>query len=453
MSLKFNLLEKKVLFKMDKQSKATKKLPLEGIRILDFTVVWAGPFATQLLAEWGAEVIRVESTKFFPSTTRGILARPSKELVQQGGIGGYPDADPGERPWNRAALFNVHARNKLSMTVDLTTPEGQEIFANLVSKSDGLIENNAIATMERAGVSWEKLSKINPEFVLVRMPAFGISGPYKNYRTFGSHMESLVGHYSLFGYEGETPEASGTSLFADPASGVSGALAFMSGLRHRRNTGKGIQIESPTAENFANQLGPHIVGYSMTGVVPEYTGNRHPVYAPQGVYRCKGEDRWISITITDDAEWDELCSIMGAKELSQNSEYGTVEKRRMKHDVIDQAISNWTIKQDNIELMNMLQDRGIPAGAVMNEKDAFEDPHLQERGYWEELTHPEAGTYKYPGVLWKSKAIDNKLRRAAPRLGEDNEYVYKSILGYTEAEYQKYEKDGHIGMDYDDSIQ
>ncbi|MEC8945640.1 MAG: CoA transferase [Chloroflexota bacterium] len=438
---------------MVSKDKPPKKLPLEGIRILDFTVVWAGPFATQLLAEWGAEVIRVESTKFFPSTTRGTLARPSKELVQQGGIGGYPDKDPGHRPWNRAALFNVHARNKLSMTVDLTNPEGQEIFADLVSKSDGLIENNAIATMERAGVSWEKLSKINPEFVLVRMPAFGISGPYKSYRTFGSHMESLVGHYSLFGYQGETPEASGTSLFADPASGVAGALAFMSGLRHRRNTGKGIQIETATAENFANQLGPHILNYSMQEDVPEYIGNRHPVYAPQGVYPCKGEDRWISITITDDLEWQKLSSLIGSGELSKKDDYNNVQKRRMHHDVIDEEISKWTINHDSIELMNILQNNGIPAGAVMNEKDAFEDPHLQQRNYWEELTHPEAGTYKYPGVLWKSNAIDNKLRRAAPRLGEDNEYVYKTILGYSNEQYEAYEKNGHIGMDYDDSIQ
>ena len=438
---------------MASKDKPHKKLPLEGIRILDFTVVWAGPFATQLLAEWGAEVIRVESTKFFPSTTRGTLARPSKELVQQGGIGGYPDKDPGERPWNRAALFNVHARNKLSMTVDLTNPEGQEIFADLVSKSDGLIENNAIATMERAGVSWEKLSKINPEFVLVRMPAFGISGPYKSYRTFGSHMESLVGHYSLFGYQGETPEASGTSLFADPASGVAGALAFMSGLRHRRNTGKGIQIETATAENFVNQLGPHILNYSMKEEIPEYMGNRHPVYAPQGVYPCKGEDRWISITITDDSEWEKLSSLIGEVELSENDDYDNVEKRRMNHDVIDKHISNWTANHDSRELMNILQNNGIPAGAVMNEKDAFEDPHLEQRNYWEELTHPEAGTYKYPGVLWKSNAIDNKLRRAAPRLGEDNEYVYKTILGYSDEQYEAYEKNGHIGMDYDDSIQ
>ena len=191
----------------------------------------------------------------------------------------------------------------------------------------------------------------------------------------------------------------------------------------------------------------------MKEEVPEYIGNRHPVYAPQGVYPCKGEDRWISITITDDSEWEKLSSLIGEGELSKKHDYDNVAKRRMNHDLIDEQISKWTINQDSIELMNTLQNNGIPAGAVMNEKDAFEDPHLQQRNYWEELTHPEAGTYKYPGVLWKSNAINNKLRRAAPRLGEDNEYVYKTILEYSDEQYEAYEKNGHIGMDYDDSIQ
>ncbi|MBM3947244.1 MAG: hypothetical protein FJ315_07610, partial [SAR202 cluster bacterium] len=136
-----------------------RRLPLEGIRILDFTVVWAGPYATQLLSEWGAEVIRVESIKYFPSTTRGIIARPTKQMMERSNQGsGFPDKDPGSRPWNRTSTFNVHARNKKSMTVDLTKPEGQEVLKKLVRMSDGLIENNAIATMELVHISWERLS-------------------------------------------------------------------------------------------------------------------------------------------------------------------------------------------------------------------------------------------------------------------------------------------------------
>jgi crotonobetainyl-CoA:carnitine CoA-transferase CaiB-like acyl-CoA transferase len=433
-------------------NRGRRRLPLAGIRILDFTVVWAGPYATQLLAEWGAEVIRVESTQFFPSTTRGALARPSKQLVEAGGAGGYPDYDPGERPWNRTALFNTHGRNKRSMTVDLTQPEGQEAFHRLVEVSDGLIENNALTTMERAGVSWERLSAVNPRFILVRMPAFGITGPYQRYRTFGSHMESLVGHYSVFGYPGAQPDSSGTSLLADPAAGVSGVVAFMAGLRHRRRTGEGLQLELATAENFAGYLGEYVLDYSMNGRLADYLGNRDLVQAPQGVYLCAGEDRWLAITVDSDEAWRALCGVMERDDLASEARYATVEGRRAAHDELDAQILTWSVFQDPIEAMQRLQAAGVVAGAVMNERDAYADPHLRERGYFETLEHPEAGTYEYPGVLWRAERTPNHLRRAAPRLGEDNAYVYRELLGYSEDEYRALEEAGHIGMDYDPSI-
>ncbi len=430
-----------------------KRLPLEGVRILDFTVVWAGPYATQLLAEWGAEVIRVESTQFFPSTTRGVIARTTKQMVEQTGqSSGFPDGDPGARPWNRAALFNVHARNKLSMTVDLMRPDGQEVLEQLVRISDGLIENNAVATMERAGISWERLSKVNPELVMVRMPAFGLSGPYRSYRTFGSHMEAVVGHYSIFGYTGADPSSSGTSLAADPAAGVAGALAFAAGLRHRRRTGKGLQLELSTAENFATYLGEYVMDYTMNGTLHDYVANRDPVAAPQGVYPCAGEDRWIAITVETDGEWSALCAVMGQPELASDQRFVSLEGRRANHDALDQIVASWTSELDAIETMSRLQAEGVRAGAVMNEADAFADPQLAERGYWEELHHPEAGTHLYPGVLWKAERTPNRLERAAPRLGEDNEYVYKELLGFDDAQYAAFERSGHIGMDYDESI-
>jgi crotonobetainyl-CoA:carnitine CoA-transferase CaiB-like acyl-CoA transferase len=430
-----------------------KRLPLEGIRILDFTVVWAGPYSTQLLAEWGAEVIRVESTKFFPSTTRGVVARTTKQMVERTGQGGgFPDKDPGSRPWNRGALFNAHARNKLSMTVDLTRPEGQDVLEQLVRVSDGLIENNAVATMERVGVNWERLSKINPELIMVRMPAFGLTGPYRSYRTFGSHMESVVGHYSVFGYQGEDPSSSGTSLAADPAAGVAGVLAFAAGLRQRRRTGKGLQIELSTAENFSSYLGEYVMDYTMNGNLHGYIGNRDSVAAPQGVYPCNGEDRWIAISIGSDEEWASLNKAMGMPELANDRRFDTRESRQENHDELDAIISGWSRNRDSIETMGMLQIAGVRAGAVMNEADAFADPHLADRGYWEELSHPEAGTHLHPGVVWRAERTPNRLERAAPRLGEDNDYVYRELLGFDDARYARFEELGHIGMDYDESI-
>ncbi len=435
------------------RDQSRKRLPLEGVRILDFTVVWAGPYTTQLLAEWGAEIIRVESTKFFPSTTRGMIARTTKQMVQASGQGGgFPDRDPGARPWNRGALFNVHGRNKLSMTVDLTKPDGQEVLEELVRISDGLIENNAVATMDRVGVSWERLSKVNPGLVMVRMPAFGLNGPYKGYRTFGSHMESVVGHYSVFGYPGEDPSSSGTSLAADPAAGVGGALAFAAGLRQRRRTGKGLQIELSTAENFSTYLGEYVMDYTMNGRLHEYLGDRDPVAAPQGVYRCAGDDRWIAITVGTDEEWSSFCRVMGRADLPGDARFAKLESRHANHDALDEEITAWTRDRDPIETMNVLQAAGVRAGAVMNEPDAFANPHLADRGYWEELSHPEAGTHLHPGVVWRAKRTPNRLERAAPRLGEDNEYVYRELLGFNDDRYARFEETGHIGMDYDESI-
>ena len=156
----------------------TGKLPLEGLRILDITVVWAGPYGTMHLADWGAEVIRIESIKHFATSTRGQMARPPLEMVRLRNTGmGYVDDDPGDRPWNRNAIFNTHARNKLSVTMDLNTPEGQEALERLVASADGFMENNVSVSMERLGITWERLSAINPRLIMVRMPAFGIEGP------------------------------------------------------------------------------------------------------------------------------------------------------------------------------------------------------------------------------------------------------------------------------------
>ena len=429
-----------------------KKLPLEGIRILDMAVVWAGPYATQFLAEWGAEVIRVESTQHFPATTRGQVVRPTKEMSQmRGSMGGFPNRDPGARPWNRGPSFNGHARNKKSMTVDMTQPEGQEVFDSLLRISDGLIENNVPVSMERVGVTWERVSKVNPKFIMLRMPAFGLDGPYKNYRTFGSHMAAVAGHYSVMGYPGEDDALTGNTLVADAAGGAGGALAFAAGLRYRRKNDTGILIEVASAENFATYLGDFMVNYTMNGRLPEHQGNRHRVFAPQGTYRCLGDDRWITISVMNEQEWASLCKEMGRQELATDARFSSLEARRANHDALDAQIGAWTIGQDAPDLMRRLQAAGIAAGVVMNEADAFNDPHLVDRKFWQPLEHPEieGGPRLHTGVLWKSaKREDHSHRRAAPRLGEDNEYVYKELLGFTDERYRTFEETGHIGMDY-----
>ena len=428
-------------------------LPLEGLRILDITVVWAGPYGTMQLADWGAEVIRIESTQRMATSTRGDMARPPQVMVDRGGALGYAQRDGKERPWNRHTIFNSNSRNKLSMTVDITKPEGWEVFEELVRRSDGLIENNVPVSMERLGVTWERLSAINPRFVLVRQPGFGLEGPYKNYRTWGNHMESLSGHPALRAYPEEDLDRGASGVPSDAAGGIGGALAMMVGLRQRERTGKGVMIELPTAENFVPFLGDFIMDFSMNGRVHTQLANQHLYWAPHNVYACAGNDRWLTIACRDDPEFQKLCEVMGASELASDDRFKDSLTRWENRGELDGIIGSWTETRDATELMHRLQAAGVPAGAVMDEADALADPHMEERGFYETLTHPEIdGEYRHPGPLFRMESGPNHLWRHAPRLGEDNEYVYKQVLGFTDEKYAEFERTGHIGMDYDPSV-
>ncbi len=428
-------------------------LPLSGIRILDLTVVWAGPYCTMQLADWGAEVIRIESRQHFAPTTRGFVARPpqamAENMANQGM--GVPDDLVGERPWNRQPFFNGHARNKLSMTVDLNRPEGQEVLERLVRASDGLVENNLPPNIEKQGITWERLSKVNPRLVLLRIPAFGIDGPYRGYRTFGNHMEALAGHPVLRGYPNLSLDYAPNGVPADAASGVGAALAFLMGLRQRRKTGQGLMVEVATAENFIPLIGEFVMDFTMNGRVQQQLGNTHPTLAPHNVYPCAGHDRWAAIVIRSDEEWSRLRAIAHVPELD-DARFATMAGRHEHRDGLDKIIAGWTSIRDAYWIAERLQAEHIAAGVVMHERDVLENRHLHERGFWQHLTHPETGTQRYPGPLWQASETPVELRRHAPRLGEDNEYVYKDLLGFTDEEYRDFEAAGHIGMEYEPSV-
>ena len=433
------------------------KLPLEGVRVLDMTVVWAGPYCTTLLADLGAEVIRVESIQIFGPPTRGSMARPSKFAIENlpPFIGGMPDRDPKDRPWNRYPLFNAHARNKRSMTVDLLRPEGQEIFDRLVAVSDVLVENNPTETMTKLGISYERLKAINPRFIMLRMPAYGNDGPYQNHRSLGIHIEGVIGHSLLRGYT-DLDTASNTQVYmADAAAGVGGAFAVACALNHRRQTGEGQQIELSQAENSVPFLGQAFMDYAMNGRSQTTLGNRHPT-ALQGVYPCSGEDAgeddWIAITIFDDRDWELFRQAIGNPAWTDGAEFATHESRRANHDALDERISSWTRNVGHIEAMSLLQSHGVAAGAVLNQRDAAADPHLRERGMFEEAWQRDVGTHMYPRAPFKMSRSDVRIRRGPARLGQDNEYVYKTLLGLSDAEYDALVDAGHIGEEYAEHV-
>ena len=428
-------------------------LPLEGIRILDITVVWAGPYCTSFLADLGAEVIRVETINTFVPLGRGSMAHPTEAMLKSMGsfAGGTPGRLPGKRPWNRFPLFNAHARNKRSVTLDLLRPGGMDIFKRLVKISDVFVENNPTETMEKLGISYSLLKEDNPEIVMLRMPAYSNDGVYQNYRAFGLHIEGVVGHTLLRGYEDMDATANSGVLMSDATAGTQGAFAVMAALHFRNRTGKGQLIELSQAENVLPFMGQPFLDYSMNQRSAGATGNRHPS-AVQGCYPCKGEDRWVTITIFGDDDWEAFIRAIGSPEWAEDEKFTDSLSRYQHQDELDPRISEWTRQVDHYEVMRRLQEVGVAAGPVLDQRDAYADPHLDHRGIFEEVIQEDAGTHRYPGTPYKMSGYPMRIRRGPVRLGEDNEYVYKTLLDYSDEEYAEFEKQGHIGMDYADDV-
>jgi len=429
-------------------------LPLKGIRVADVTVVWAGPYVTQLLAEWGAEVIRVEPRTRIQPLTRGADMQPPPEpalrqLAQMGmTLFSFPDFQAGEDPWNRSPGFNSHARNKLSMTADITTPEGREIFLDLIEKCDVLVENNVPETIEKANLTYDVLKERNPNLIMLRMPAFGLSGPYKNYRALGTHIEGMIGHHYIRSYPDETPEAAGDVYTGDAVAGVMGAFGVAMALRARRRTGRGQMIELSQAENFLPMLGDFILDWTANQRDAGPQGNQHRTHAPHGYYPCDGDDRWIGIDCDSDAAWSAICDVLDAADLASDARF-TSEAGRYEHRAsLDKALSEYTRSRSDAELFRALQDVGVIAGPVQNDADAAACPQLNERGFFEELPSESYGFRRYPGLIFTMANTPNRLRRVAPDLGQDNDYVYREVLGYSESEYERAQKSGQAGLGY-----
>ena len=425
------------------------RLPLEGLRVLEITVVWAGPYCGSFLADLGAEVIRVESTKTFVPLTRGAAPHPTQEIIDNLPLysGGVPDRIPGERPFNRSPMFNSHARNKRSMTVNLLDPGGREIFDRLVAVSDVLVENNPTETMEKLGISYDSLKAVKDDIIMLRMPAYGSTGPYRDFRAHGVHIEGVVGHTMLRGYEDTDPSYNTTVLMSDAAAGAQGAFAVLAALHHRKRTGEGQLVELGQAENVFPFLGEYYLDYLMNGRTHGPTGNRHPS-ALQNCYPCAGENRWVVITVYDDDQWRALCEIINAPDLAGDAQLADPAGRHARQDEIDQRIAAWTRTQTPDATMSALQQRGIPAGAVMNQADSFADPHIQSRRFFHEAYQEDCGTHFYPGPLYKMSATPLGIHRGPVMFGQDNEYVYRELLGYSAEEYAALEAAGHIGTDY-----
>lgn len=261
-------------------------------------------------------------------------------------------------------------------------------------------------------------------------------------------MEAVVGHTWLRTYPDSDPTSTTSVFLADAAGGASAAFAVLVALRSRLKTGRGQYIDMSQAENVVHSLSQAVMDYSMNGRVQESWGNRHPSRAPQGVYRCAGDDMWVVISCGSDQEFKALCEAMGQPSLAEDPRFAASLSRHRHQDDLDPIIAAWTANKDHYQVFHLLQQVGVPAGPVLTTAELFQDPHLQARGFWESVTHPDAGTHVNPGPIIEMTKTPLHIRAAPPLLGQHNAYVYKELLGYSGAEYEQLVQEDFIGDTY-----
>jgi len=418
----------------------SKRKFLDGIRVLEFSIAWAGPFAGRFLADLGAEVIKVEHPTARGAGVTGAGGfRANRDLegwrwgqlpgpVFRSGI--YPDADPGERPWNRQGVYNKMNRNKRSLCIDLKAAAARDVLADLVRASDVVLDNYSPRGVKSLGIDHESLARWNPRIVSVSLSGYGHTGPDRMRVSWGPILESHSGMAAMTGYAGGGPLKMGVAL-PDPVGGSHGAVAVLTALAERDRTGRGCFVDISQLETYASIGGDAYLAASATGAAPPRRGNRSPERAPQGVYPCAGEDEWVAISIESDAEWKALCGVV--RDGLDPGSHPSLAARLEHHDEIDHAIAAWSTGLDKHEAMRMLQAAGVRAAAVMTNRDIVEDEHIAARGFMVEWDQADVGRRRFPGFPIHFTDPGEIPMSGAPPLGADNRYVLVDVLGYPEA--------------------
>ena len=413
------------------------RLPLRGIRILDLTMVWAGPVATRFFADMGAEVIKVES------------ARAWDQLRALHFLGGET-----EQWWNKSAYFNHNNRNKYACTLDLQTERGRELALRLAAQSDLVFENYRANVLERLRLDYDDLRAVKPDIILVSMPSHGKTGPEAHHVAYGTNVEQLSGLASLSGYAGMGPHKSAIA-YGDPNAGAHAAAAALAALHHRARTGEGQHIEVAQWEAMIPNIGEFVLGYGMTGTQPEADGNRHFSRA-QGVYPCaldEGQpDAWVAISIGDDTEFACLCAAIGRRELVDDVRFADVVSRRHNQDALGEAIAAWTSQRTQREAARTLQAACVAAAPALRIPELLRDEHMRARGFWEPVSHAVAGTWDMEGVTWRMSRTPGHVRVPPPMYGEHNDWVLRDLLGLRDEEIDELEREGVTSREPDLSV-
>ena len=403
-------------------AKPTKRRPLEGVRVIDLTKIVAGPNATRMLATMGAEVIRVE---WHDQRALDLLRG-----VQPKAPGGEPDS------LNRSGLFNNINPGKYGVTLNMSLPQGRDLFKRFIAKASVVCENYSPGQMDRWELGYDVLRQINPELIYLQISGMGKSGTYNDYLSVGPTAQALSGLTHMSGLPEPMQPAGWGYSYLDHSTGYYGAMHVLMALVNRRKTGRGCYIDLSQAETGLMVSGTATLEAQLTGQATQRHGNRMPAadWAPHGAYACQGTDEWITIAVQTDEQWQAVVAVMGSPDWAGEGRFQTAAGRKVNEDALDALMAEFTKNEERYELMGRLQKHGIPSGVVQKSIDRItRDPQLKERGAFVPFPHSEIGTWPIEDFPAKFQnmpvSVGGLPGRGAPCMGEDNDVVYRDVLG------------------------
>jgi benzylsuccinate CoA-transferase BbsF subunit len=382
-------------------------MPLAGLKVVDFGHVWAGPYCSAMLADLGADVVKVESPKRLDVHRRQ---------------GPYPDNEAGI---NRSGVWNAQNRNKKSVCLDLTDPAQREHAKQLVRQSDIVVENFAPGVMEKLGLDYEMLRAIKPDVIMASLSAFGQTGPQSRYVGYGPSLDAWSGLCSLNAHPGGPPQALG-GMFPDTASALYACFAILNALRRRDETGEGCYIDLSELEVSALLLADLGVQFPGETIPQEFVGNNDPYIVPQNTYPCKGDDAWIMISVDGERAWSGLCAVLGTLNWADDPAMSTPEGRQRSLPAIEREIARWTRARGAHEAFEILQAHDVPAGVALTIAELLDDAQLRSRDFFREVLHPEVGLQTIYAPIWRFDGVAGETR-PAPLLGADTETVLSAL--------------------------
>ena len=401
---------------------------LEDLRVVDFTWVISGPYAMKMLADQGAQVIKIETGR----TVGAFAYRPATDSALQVPLG----------EMDRGSGFDLLNRGKLSMLLNLKTTKGLEVARRLIEVSDVVAENFSAVGMEKLGLDYSAVRKINPKIIMISMAGMGHSVPNSGYISHGQTLQALSGIDQITGYPDRGPQEPGFT-YMDYAGGAHAAFAVLAALRHRSRTGEGQYIDLSQYEAACSLAGLSLLDYTANGRVPTRVGNRHPSASPHGCYRCQGEDRWCSLAVFTDDEWRRACRVMGDPSWNSDPRFATVSGRTGNAEELDRLVEQWTSERSSEEVMRLMQQAGVEAGVVQTMEDLLtRDKHLEERGLYCQVPHRLRQLVLLEGVPYKASRTPGGLRSAGPFIGEHTEQVCREVLGMSDEEFAEYQQQG-----------